>query len=540
MNRSTIVPTFQHGTIPSQNEGNRLNNGNEESSNSGTLSCEMPQFGTAAVSAAESQYKYGSSTYEMVLPFFNILWYRPNGRNGWYHLVTVRVWLLSVMSVTTTRAEVSECQEKLYVYTRLPEILDIDKVDERNGKLYHTISGESIYPPSHVRSISEKMTISTLPRTDGNEVYFKQTIKLPFKCDRNPVKIGDRDGIQFKGYGTGALIKELVVNLVSVATPMGTDVARVSTIDTISVSGRTEACRVPGNTSVCSINPYTNGGTQVRAVVDSVYGNPASRPPTMTNVPMSTADSLRGSGTQPMQRIFNPFRQVLPVVPAYNQVEMDHDFPTPPVRVSPPLPPPPPVVAQGGSRAGTPIAECILGTEITTEYQEVQVQYAECVGNSTLDMECTSITKSARGCTGRAVQVTQGQCSVRNHTPSILDCGTIPGTKIFNECASYSGSESSSIATHDKDTTEDKVEATSLGTSKKSKIKKLKECGADALMMLAQKAGVKRVSSKHIRSEVDNVAFEESNCVVRPIGINPEEWDDEDDRKLPAYSHDFV
>jgi hypothetical protein len=95
----------------------------------------MPQFGTAAVSAAESQYKYGSSTYEMVLPFWNILWYRPNGRNGWCNLVTVRVWMLSVASVTTTTAEVSECQEKLYVYTRLPEIMNIDKVDEQNRKL---------------------------------------------------------------------------------------------------------------------------------------------------------------------------------------------------------------------------------------------------------------------------------------------------------------------------------------------------------------------------------------------------------------------
>jgi hypothetical protein len=111
MNRTTLVPTTS--STPHNNQENRLNNRNEDTRSSqvinGTTSCEMPQFGTAAVSAGESQYKYGSATYEMVLPFFNILWYRPNGRNGWCNLVTVRVWLLSVASVSTITAEVSEC-----------------------------------------------------------------------------------------------------------------------------------------------------------------------------------------------------------------------------------------------------------------------------------------------------------------------------------------------------------------------------------------------------------------------------------------------
>jgi hypothetical protein len=241
----------------------------------------MPQFGTAAVSAAESQDKYGSATYEMVLPFWNVLWYRPNGRNGWCNLVTVRVWLLSVASVTTTMAEVSECQEKLYVYTRLPEIMDIDKVDERNQKLYHTSSGESIYPPNHVRTISEKMAISTLPFTDSNEIYYRQTIKLPFKCDRTPFKIGDRDGVQFKGYGVGAAVKELVVTLISAATPdVGRDAARLSTIDTISVSGRTQVPQVPAGMSVYSLRGSTGAARRVEPVVtDSVRrgsGTPAT------------------------------------------------------------------------------------------------------------------------------------------------------------------------------------------------------------------------------------------------------------------------
>jgi hypothetical protein len=169
------------------------------------------------------------------------VWYRPNSRNGWCNLVTVQVWFLSVASVTTTTAEVSDCQEKIYVYTHLPEIMDIDKEDERNRKLYHTSSGDSVYPPNHVRSISEKMAISTLPRTDSNEVYYRQTIKLPFKCDRTPFKIGDRDSVEFNGYGVGAAIKELVITLVLAATPdVGRDAARLSTIDTNSVSGRTQ------------------------------------------------------------------------------------------------------------------------------------------------------------------------------------------------------------------------------------------------------------------------------------------------------------
>jgi hypothetical protein len=385
----------------------------------------MPQFGTAAVSAAESQYKYGSSTYEMVLPFWNILWYRPNGRNGWCNLVTVRVWLLSVASVTTTTAEVSECQEKLYVYTRLPEIMDIDKVDERNQKLYHTSSGESIYPPSHVRTISEKMAISTLPRTDSNEVYYRQTIKLPFKCDRTPFKIGDWDGVQFKGYGVGAAVKELVVTLISAATPdVGRDAARLSTIDTISVSGRTQVPQVPTGMSVYSLRGSTGAARRVEPVVtDSVR---------------------RGTGTPATQNwIFDNFRQVLPTslqqaTPAYNQA-VDNNFPTPPVRKSPPLPPPPPVVTQGSPRTSTPVAECIVGTEITAQYPEAQVQYQEARKTSTPSVKCASITKSVRGSTGRAVQVTQGQGS----TPSVLGCGTIPGTKRFNECASYSSTGSS-------------------------------------------------------------------------------------------------
>jgi hypothetical protein len=108
------------------------------------------------------------------------------------------------------------------------------------------------------------------------------------------------------------------------------------------------------------------------------------------------------------------------------------------------LPPPPPqVVVQGGPWARTPVAECIVDTEITSQYPEAQVQYQDARVTSTPSVKCTSTTKSAQGSTGRAVQVTQSHGS----TPSVLDCGTAPGTKRFNECASYSTSEDSTIAT---------------------------------------------------------------------------------------------
>jgi hypothetical protein len=249
------------------------------------------------------------------------------------------------------------------------------------------VLGDSVYPPNHVRTISEKMAISTLPRTDSNEVYYRQTIKLPFNCDCTPFKIGDRDGVEFKGYGTGAPIKELVVTLISAATPdVGRDAARLSTIDTLSVSGRTQVPQVPAGLSVCSLRGSTGAARRVTPVVtDSVR---------------------RGTGTAATQnRIFDNFQQVLPTsvqqpTTAYNQAVDNNNFPTPPVRKSPPLPPPPPVVTQGGPRTSTPVAECIVGTEITAqypeaqvEYPEAQVEYQEARKTSTPSVKCAGITK---------------------------------------------------------------------------------------------------------------------------------------------------
>jgi hypothetical protein len=46
-------------------------------------------------------------------------------------------------------------------------------------------------------------------------------------------------------------------------------------------------------------------------------------------------------------------------------------------------------------------------------------------------------------------------------------------------------------------------------------------------MMMAQKAESNRRSSKSLRAEVEDVAFDESDYVGQPLGINPEEWDNE-------------
>jgi hypothetical protein len=46
-------------------------------------------------------------------------------------------------------------------------------------------------------------------------------------------------------------------------------------------------------------------------------------------------------------------------------------------------------------------------------------------------------------------------------------------------------------------------------------------------MMMAQKAESNRRSSKSLRAEVEDVAFDESNYVGHPMEMNPEEWENE-------------
>jgi hypothetical protein len=63
-------------------------------------------------------------------------------------------------------------------------------------------------------------------------------------------------------------------------------------------------------------------------------------------------------------------------------------------------------------------------------------------------------------------------------------------------------------------------------------------------MLMKQKAEIKRVSTKNLREEVENVEFEESKYVGKPLGMNPDDWDNEelgeDDGKLPGYSVELL
>jgi hypothetical protein len=58
-------------------------------------------------------------------------------------------------------------------------------------------------------------------------------------------------------------------------------------------------------------------------------------------------------------------------------------------------------------------------------------------------------------------------------------------------------------------------------------------------MMMAQKAESNCRSSKSLRAEVEDVAFNESNYVGRPMGMDPTEWENkglaEDDKELAGY-----
>jgi hypothetical protein len=129
------------------------------------------------------------------------------------------MWLLSLAEVdeNTVVVRVTDDLQHLEVYIKLPSILDIQRVDERNARLYvEKITGSAIYAPTHVRSIAQKRALLSLPRTKDGFVYFKQTIHLPFKVTKNPQLCNGYDGIQYKCY-EGGLIKQLVVELVSAA-----------------------------------------------------------------------------------------------------------------------------------------------------------------------------------------------------------------------------------------------------------------------------------------------------------------------------------
>ena len=92
---------------------------------------EMPRFGQPSVTASESQIKYGSTVSEIVNPYEIVPW-AAQKRDGFENHCSVFIWLQSVLCVTTVTPVVSDCQRKLEVYTKLPSILDKNRLDERN------------------------------------------------------------------------------------------------------------------------------------------------------------------------------------------------------------------------------------------------------------------------------------------------------------------------------------------------------------------------------------------------------------------------
>ena len=65
------------------------------------------------------------------------------------------------------------------------------------------------------------------------------------------------------------------------------------------------------------------------------------------------------------------------------------------------------------------------------------------------------------------------------------------------------------------------------------------ECGK-ALMLMAKKAGVKRINSKKLRKQVEDVAFEEVSLHNQTMGLNPEKWESEENdenEKLAAFEY---
>jgi hypothetical protein len=471
MNRSTAAPIFStvaHGVLENSliRSTDKENNQNDKTDKNGIL-CEMPPLGMPSVTAAESQKVFGSTTNEIVLPFSVVPWYREIDKKEWSVHCTVDVWLLSINSVTTVFAEVSECQHKLHVFICLPEILDIYKVDERNLKLYYTESGEPIYPESHIRAVSQKMALMTLPRNDQDEVYFQQTIQLPFKVSRDPVKIDGREGIQFKAFGTGGYIKQLVVELISAKScyPKNTRFPTMVPVDFVSVAGHTCVPRVPRGGLVFSINPHTgvpqrqgpvlgigNPPTQKLApvqqvttstdrVVKSTTGRMSSgTSTTRLNHGYGTTGSTTGT-SRLFDRVIPESRRDVPRVPrqatplvVHQESTYDDDFfPTPPpVQVGPPLPPPPPVRTR--SVKSVPIGRTVEYNQFKdtwsarTPYSTSTGPYVT-PGSGLLkqDHRGTSIgNENGRRGTSQVPTVTQGTRSIQR-TPSVQVEKVVPG-----------------------------------------------------------------------------------------------------------------
>jgi hypothetical protein len=110
----------------------------------------LEEFKAISVSASDSQRMYGATMYEIVLPYECFAWSGPvPGTGEWRDRVSVNVWLLSIADVTTVKATVSDCYQKLLVWIKLPKIFDYHKLEERNSRMYYyKKSNEPIYPPT--------------------------------------------------------------------------------------------------------------------------------------------------------------------------------------------------------------------------------------------------------------------------------------------------------------------------------------------------------------------------------------------------------
>jgi hypothetical protein len=98
----------------------------------------MSSFKTSSVSASESQYMFGTTTYECVLPYEIIVWSEPIMKNDDFRdRISFNMWLLSMAEVdeNTVVARVTDDLQHLEIYMKLPSILDVQRVDERNARL---------------------------------------------------------------------------------------------------------------------------------------------------------------------------------------------------------------------------------------------------------------------------------------------------------------------------------------------------------------------------------------------------------------------
>jgi hypothetical protein len=154
-------------------------------------------------------------------------------------------------------AGVSEDQRKLEIFTKLPLILNKDRVDERNARCFKNSRGEPLYPPSHIHSVSHKQALGTYARNEKGEVVFKQTIYLPFRVAKDPVKLGAKEGVQIYFFGQQGEIKMLAVELVSADSHNKCTTEHIPRgYDHISVAGSNQHTRIGGGSFYC-VNPDT-------------------------------------------------------------------------------------------------------------------------------------------------------------------------------------------------------------------------------------------------------------------------------------------